>query len=162
MKKTTNDKSDEVVRPGSPRVILYVDGACSGNPGPGGWAVILKHLGTGRTREISGGEKQTTNNRMELMAVISGLEAITKPSKVMVVTDSQYVVKGMSEWIGNWIAKNWRTANKKPVKNVELWQRLLELANKHQVRWEWIEGHAGHPENERCDKMAVAAAANLQ
>ena len=154
MKKTTNEKGDEV--------ILYADGACSGNPGPGGWGVILKHVSTGRTKEFSGGEKQTTNNRMELMAVISGLEAITKPSKVTVVTDSQYVVKGMTEWIGNWIVKNWRTANKKPVKNVELWQRLLELGCKHKVSWQWIAGHAGHPENERCDKMAVAAAAKLQ
>ena len=154
MKKTTDNKGNEI--------ILYADGACSGNPGPGGWGVILKHSGTGQTREYSSGEKQTTNNRMELMAVISGLEAIVKPSRVTVVTDSQCVVKGMTEWIDNWIAKRWRTANKKPVKNVDLWQRLLELAGKHQVSWQWIEGHAGHPENERCDKLAVAAAARAQ
>ena len=139
-------------------IILYADGACSGNPGPGGWGVILKHAGTGKTKELSGGEKQTTNNRMELTAVIRGLEAITKASKVKVMTDSQYVVKGMTEWIENWMAKNWKTANKKPVKNVDLWQKLLEAANKHQVSWEWIEGHAGHPENERCDRLAVSAA----
>ena len=149
MKRTINNKGDEI--------ILYADGACSGNPGPGGWAVILKHLSSGKTRELAGGEKQTTNNRMELLAVISGLEAISKPSKVTVVTDSQYVVKGMTEWIGNWIAKNWRTSGKKLVKNIELWQRLLEISKKHKVSWEWIEGHSGHPENERCDRLAVAA-----
>ena len=139
-------------------VILYADGACSGNPGPGGWAVILKHPATRRAKRMSGGKKLTTNNRMELLAVISGLEAIKKPSKVKVVTDSQYVSRGMTEWIENWVAKNWRTANKKPVKNVDLWQRLLELTGKHQVSWEWIAGHAGHPENEQCDRLAVAAA----
>ena len=149
MKKTTGGQGSEI--------ILYADGACSGNPGPGGWAAILKEAGTGRSREISGSEKQTTNNRMELMAVISGLESLAKASKVTVVTDSQYVVKGMTEWIENWIAKNWRTSGKKPVKNIELWQRLLEISQKHKVSWEWIEGHAGHPENERCDRLAVAA-----
>ena len=138
-------------------IILYADGACSGNPGPGGWGVILKHAATGKTREMSGGAKQTTNNRMELMAVIRGLDAIAKPSKVKVLTDSQYVVKGMTEWIENWMAKSWRTANKKPVKNVELWQKLLEISGKHEVSWQWIAGHAGHPENERCDELAVDA-----
>ena len=153
MKATRNDKSNEV--------ILYADGACSGNPGPGGWAVILTEAETGRSREMSGGEKRTTNNRMELIAAISGLEALAKPSEVKVVTDSQYVVKGMTEWIGNWIAKDWRTAGKKPVKNVDLWQRLLVISGKHKVSWQWIEGHAGHPENERCDRLAVAAAAKV-
>ncbi len=138
-------------------VIIYTDGACSGNPGPGGWGVILKQPATGKIRRMSGGAKLTTNNQMELTAVISGLETLTKPSKVKVVTDSQYVSKGMTEWIDNWVAKNWRTANKKPVKNVELWQRLLELSGKHEVSWEWIAGHAGHPENEQCDRLAVAA-----
>ena len=142
-------------------VIVYADGACSGNPGPGGWGVILKHPSTGKAKRLSGGEKDTTNNRMELRAVISALEAISKPSKVKVVTDSQYVSRGMTEWIENWLAKNWRTANKKPVKNVDLWQRLLELGGKHEVSWEWIAGHAGHPENEECDRLAVAAAAKL-
>jgi ribonuclease HI len=153
MKKRTADKDFDV--------ILYADGACSGNPGPGGWAVILKHPATGRTRRISGGEKMTTNNRMELTAVISGLEAINKPSKVKVVSDSQYVSKGMSEWIKKWVAKDWRTASKKAVKNVELWQRLLELSGVHEVSWEWIAGHAGHPENEECDRLAVAAAGKV-
>ena len=142
-------------------IILYADGACSGNPGPGGWGVILKHAATGKTREMSGGEKQTTNNRMELTAVIRGLEAIAKPSKVKVLTDSQYVVKGITEWSENWMAKNWRTANKKPVKNVDLWQKLLEISGKHEVSWQWIAGHAGHPENERCDKLAVDAAGKI-
>ena len=151
MKRTINNKSDEI--------ILYADGACSGNPGPGGWGVILRHVATKQTRELSGSEKQTTNNRMELTAVIRGLETISKPSKVKVVTDSQYVTKGITEWIENWLAKNWRTANKKPVKNVDLWQRLLEVSGKHEVSWQWIEGHAGHPENERCDQLAVAATA---
>ena len=140
-------------------IVVYADGACSGNPGPGGWGVILKHVSTGKTGELSGSDKQTTNNRMELTAVIRGLEAIKDQSKVTVVTDSQYVVKGMTEWIENWMAKNWRTANKKPVKNVELWQRLIEISKKHEVLWQWIEGHAGHPENERCDQLAAAAAA---
>ena len=142
-------------------VILYADGACSGNPGPGGWAVILKQPATGRAKRMSGGQRMTTNNRMELMAVISGLETIKKPSKVKVMTDSQYVSKGMSEWIKKWVAKDWRTANKKAVKNVELWQRLLELSGVHEVSWEWIAGHAGHPENEECDRLAVAAAGKV-
>ena len=142
-------------------MIIYVDGACSGNPGPGGWAAILETPSTGKVKPISGGEKKTTNNRMELMAVISALAAIEKPSKLKVVTDSQYVSKGMTEWIDNWLARNWRTASKKPVKNMDLWQRLLQLSNPHEVIWEWIAGHAGHPENEQCDQMAVAEAAKL-
>ena len=142
-------------------IILYADGACSGNPGPGGWGVILKHTATKKTRELSGSERQTTNNRMELTAVIRGLETITKPSKVTVVTDSQYVSKGMTEWIENWLARNWKTANKKPVKNIDLWQTLLEVSGKHEVCWQWIEGHAGHPENERCDQLAVAATGKI-
>jgi len=153
MKKKASDKEFDV--------IVYVDGACSGNPGPGGWAAILKNPSTQKTKRISGGEKNTTNNRMELTAVISALAAIKKPSRVKVVTDSQYVSKGMTEWIDNWVAKNWRTADKKPVKNVELWQRLLELSSEHEVIWEWIAGHAGHPENEQCDQMAVAEAWKL-
>ena len=138
-------------------VIVYADGACSGNPGPGGWGAILKHPSTGKAKRISGGQKHTTNNRMELTAVISALETISKPSKVKVVTDSQYVSRGMTEWIENWLAKNWRTANRKPVKNVDLWQRLLKVSDEHEVSWEWIAGHAGHPENEECDRLAVAA-----
>ncbi len=138
-------------------VIVYADGACSGNPGPGGWGAILKHPSTGKAKRISGGQKDTTNNRMELTAVISALETISKPSKVKVVTDSQYVSRGMKEWIENWLDKNWRTANRKPVKNVDLWQRLLKVSDEHEVSWEWIAGHAGHPENEECDRLAVAA-----
>lgn len=153
MKKTPSETTE---------IILYADGACSGNPGPGGWGTILKHVATGKRREISGSEKQTTNNRMELTAVIRGLETITKPSKVKVVTDSQYVTKGMTEWIENWLAKNWRTASKKPVKNIDLWQKLLEVSGKHEVSWQWIAGHAGHPENERCDQLAVAATATAR
>lgn len=151
MRKTTEDMGS--------KIILYADGACSGNPGPGGWGVMLRDISTCRTREMSGGEKRTTNNRMELTAVICGLEAIKEPSTVTVVTDSQYVVKGMTEWIDNWMAREWKTSNKKPVKNVELWQRLLEVSRKHKVSWEWTVGHAGHPENERCDQLAVRAAA---
>lgn len=143
------------------QIILYADGACSGNPGPGGWGVILKHSASGKIKKISGGERQTTNNRMELTAVIKGLEAVSKPSSVTVITDSQYLVKGMTEWIQAWLEKNWKTSGKKPVKNVELWQRLLELADQHQIQWQWVQGHAGHPENEQCDSMAVAEAAKL-
>ncbi len=139
-------------------VVVYTDGACSGNPGPGGWGAILKHPSTGKARRISGGEKNTTNNRMELRAVIAGLTAIKQASKIKVVSDSQYVTKGMTEWIDNWVARNWRTAGKKPVKNADLWRELLEVAEKHQISWEWIAGHAGHPENEQCDQMAVAQA----
>ncbi len=142
-------------------VIIYTDGACSGNPGPGGWAAILKQPATGKERQLWGGEKMTTNNRMELMAVISGLETIKKPSKVKVITDSQYVSKGMTEWITKWIEKNWRTAAKKPVKNADLWQKLLDVSDPHEVSWQWVAGHAGHPENEECDRLAVEAAAKL-
>lgn len=140
-------------------VIIYTDGACSGNPGPGGWAAILKYPATGKEKKMSGGQKMTTNNRMELLAPISALETITKPSKVKVITDSQYVSKGMTEWITNWIAKNWRNAAKKLVKNADLWQRLLDVSSPHEVSWEWVAGHAGHPENEECDRLAVEAAA---
>ncbi len=140
-------------------IIIYTDGAAKGNPGPGGYGVVLKF--GNRRKELSEGFRLTTNNRMELMAVISGLETIKKPSKVKVMTDSQYVSKGMTEWIANWVTKDWQTASKKPVKNVELWQRLLELSGVHEVSWEWIAGHAGHPENEECDRLAVAAAAKL-
>ena len=142
-------------------VIIYTDGACSGNPGPGGWAAILKHPGTGKEKQISGGKKMTTNNRMELMAPICALETLTKSSKVKVITDSQYVSKGMTEWIMNWIKKNWRTAAKKPVKNADLWQKLLDVSGSHEVSWQWVAGHAGHPENEECDRLAVEAAAKL-
>ena len=136
-------------------VMLYTDGACSGNPGPGGWGAILNYKG--QERELSGFESATTNNRMELTAVIKGLEALTRPCHVTVVTDSKYVMQGMTEWLPNWQKKNWRTASNKPVANADLWQELLKVAEKHTLIWQWVKGHAGHPENERADQLAVAA-----
>lgn len=136
-------------------VEIFTDGACSGNPGPGGWGTILR--AKGQEKELSGGEKLTTNNQMEMMAVIVGLEALTRPCQVKVTTDSQYVLKGMTEWMAGWKAKNWKTSTKKPVKNVELWQRLDKAAQQHKIEWQWVRGHQGHPENERADKLAVDA-----
>jgi ribonuclease HI len=136
-------------------VELFTDGACSGNPGPGGWGAILR--ARGQEKELSGSEKDSTNNRMELMAVIAGLEALKRPCKVTITTDSQYVMKGMTEWIKGWKAKNWKTAAKKPVKNAELWQRLDRAIAPHDVNWQWVRGHDGHPENERADQLAVQA-----
>jgi len=133
-------------------VEIYADGACKGNPGPGGWGVILRS--GSHERELHGGEAQTTNNRMELTAVIQGLRALKGPSEVRVYTDSQYVQKGISEWIHAWKRRGWRTADKKPVKNVDLWQALDEAARAHRVEWHWVKGHAGHPENERADALA--------
>ncbi len=143
--------------PDKPQVLLFTDGACSGNPGPGGWAFILRHPTSGKEIERSGGETLTTNNRMELSAVIKGLEALTRPSRVEIWSDSQYVLNGLREWMASWKARGWRTANKKPVKNLELWQELDELKSLHELTFRWVEGHAGHPENERCDQLAVAA-----
>ncbi len=140
-----------------PAVELYTDGACSGNPGPGGWAYLLRHTASGAEREDSGGEPATTNNRMELTAVIEGLSALTRPSRVDLYSDSQYVLKGLSEWMENWKKRGWKTASKKPVKNVELWMRLDELLSVHDVRFHWVKGHNEHPENEHCDRLAVAA-----
>ncbi len=136
-------------------VEICTDGACSGNPGPGGWGAILTSKGV--EKELSGGEKDTTNNRMEMMAVIAALEALTQPCKVKVVTDSQYVMKGMLEWLPGWKKRNWKTAGKKPVKNVDLWQRMEKAAEQHTLEWEWVRGHQGHPGNERADALAVAA-----
>jgi ribonuclease HI len=133
-------------------VEIFTDGACRGNPGPGGWGVILR-AGT-REKELWGGEAATTNNRMEPTAVIRALEALKRPSRVNVHTDSQYVQKGISEWIHTWKRKGWKTADKSPVKNEDLWRRLDELAGQHEVEWHWVRGHAGHPENERADKLA--------
>jgi ribonuclease HI len=133
-------------------VQIYADGACRGNPGPGGWGAILRD--EGRDKEIFGGEPQTTNNRMELTAVIRALETLERPSTVEVYTDSQYVQKGISEWLPDWKRRGWRTADKKPVKNVDLWQELERAAGKHRVTWHWVKGHAGHPENERADALA--------
>jgi len=136
-------------------VEIFTDGACSGNPGPGGWGAILRAKGT--EKELSGGEKDTTNNRMEMMAVIAALEALQRDCSVKITTDSQYVMKGMQEWLPGWKKRNWLTAAKKPVKNVDLWQRLEKAAQSHQLEWEWVRGHQGHVENERADQLAVAA-----
>jgi len=133
-------------------VVIYADGACKGNPGPGGWGVLLRT--GGREKELCGGEAQTTNNRMELTAVIEGLRSLKKRSSVRVYTDSQYVQKGISEWIHRWKRRGWLTADRKPVKNADLWRRLDEVARGHEVEWHWVKGHAGHPENERADELA--------
>lgn len=137
------------------QVELITDGACSGNPGPGGWGAILR---SGKTeRELSGGESQTTNNRMELQAVISGLAALKRRCRVQVVTDSRYVMDGITQWIPNWKRRNWKTAGNKPVKNIDLWQALDELVNQHDVHWQWVRGHDGHADNERADELARKA-----
>jgi ribonuclease HI len=136
-------------------VEIFTDGACSGNPGPGGWGTVMRSKGV--EKELSGGEKDSTNNRMEMMAVIAGLEALTRTCDVKIVTDSQYVMKGMMEWLPGWKKRNWKTAAKKPVKNVDLWQRLEKAAQPHNIEWEWVRGHQGHPENERADQLAVGA-----
>ncbi len=133
-------------------VHAFTDGACSGNPGPGGWGVVLRY--GEHEKELFGGEKQTTNNRMELMAAISALEALTRASEVIITTDSTYVLKGITEWVPGWKSRGWKTASKQPVKNVDLWQRLDEAVRQHDVRWEWVKGHNGHPENERADELA--------
>ena len=137
----------------------FTDGACSGNPGPGGWGVVLQAINAGeivKERELSGGAGETTNNQMELMAAISALETLDRASTVTVVTDSSYVKDGVSTWIHGWKRNGWKTAAKKPVKNVELWQRLDAAQARHNVTWEWVKGHAGHPENERADALARA------
>ncbi len=136
----------------SDTVELYTDGACSGNPGPGGWGCILRFKGV--EKELCGGEPDTTNNRMEMKAVISGLEALKRTCTIDVYTDSQYVQKGITEWIWGWKKRGWKTADNKPVKNADLWQELDALVRKHKVSWHWVKGHAGHPENERADELA--------
>ncbi len=133
-------------------VEIFSDGACRGNPGPGGWGVLLRAKGV--EKELWGGEADTTNNRMELTAVIRALEALKRPSRVRLYTDSQYVQKGISEWIHSWKRRGWLTADRKAVKNVDLWQRLDELCKNHKIEWFWVKGHAGHPENERADRLA--------
>jgi ribonuclease HI len=135
---------------------IFSDGACSGNPGPGGWGAILRYKEI--EKELSGGEPETTNNRMELMGVIAALESLKEPCRVKVFTDSQYIAKAFTEnWLANWQKNGWKTAGKKAVKNRELWERLLAQSAIHKLEWQWIRGHAGHPENERCDQLAVAA-----
>ena len=134
------------------QVEVFTDGACRGNPGPGGWGALLRFQG--KEKVLYGGETSTTNNRMELTAAIKGLEALTKPCAVVLTTDSQYVKNGITQWIINWKKKNWTTSARKPVKNVDLWKHLDELVNKHQVKWEWVRGHTGHAENELADALA--------
>ncbi len=141
-------------------VEIFTDGACSGNPGPGGWGAILRFRGV--EKELSGGETPTTNNRMELMAAIEGLKALKRPAQVRVWTDSVYVRDGITKWVHGWKRSGWKTADKKPVKNVDLWQALLEAAKPHDVEWRWIKGHAGHPENERADALARGGIATLK
>ncbi|MGI9517986.1 MAG: ribonuclease HI [Pirellulaceae bacterium] len=141
-------------------VALYTDGACSGNPGPGGWAFVLRHLPSGREREESGGTADTTNNRMELQAVVEGLSLLKRPVRVELFTDSVYVGKGIQEWMTKWKQNGWKRKEKSklvPVKNVELWQQLDELLQKHSVKYTRVAGHSGHPENDRCDELAVEA-----
>jgi len=140
-----------------PDLIAYTDGACSGNPGPGGWGVLMRAMEGGaivKERCLRGGEADTTNNRMELLAAIHALETLARPSHITIVTDSQYVKNGVTGWIHGWKRNGWRTSAKKPVKNVELWQRLDAAQERHEVIWEWVKGHAGHPENERADELA--------
>ncbi|CUJ82868.1 ribonuclease HI [Shimia thalassica] len=143
-------------------LFAYTDGACSGNPGPGGWGVLMRAM-DGNTvikeRDLSGGAPETTNNQMELMAAIMALEALSKPSRITVITDSTYVKNGVTGWIFGWKKNGWKTASRKPVKNAELWKRLDAAQAGHQVTWEWVKGHAGHPENERADELARAGMA---
>ncbi|XBQ16324.1 MAG: ribonuclease HI [Oceanicaulis sp.] len=140
-------------------VVIHTDGACSGNPGPGGWGAVLQY--GKHEKELSGAEAETTNNRMELMAAIAALEALKRRSEVRLVTDSTYVRDGVTKWIHGWKRNGWKTAAKKPVKNEDLWRRLDTIAQKHDVTWEWVKGHAGHPENERADELARKAIETL-
>lgn len=141
-------------------VEIFTDGGCLGNPGPGGWGVLLRSASG--TKELSGGELETTNNRMELRAAIAGLSALTEPSVVTLHTDSQYLRLGITEWIHGWKARGWITSTRQPVKNAELWRELDAVAGTHRITWKWIKGHAGHPENERCDQLAAAAIAKIK
>ena len=142
------------------RVTIYTDGACSGNPGPGGWAALL--VFRGQERELSGAEAATTNNRMELMAAIEGLKALKRPCRVQLFTDSIYVRDGITKWVHNWQRNGWRTSDKKPVKNAELWQALIEASAPHRIEWKWVKGHSDHPENDRVDALACAEADKLR
>jgi ribonuclease HI len=139
-----------------PLVEIFTDGACRGNPGPGGWAALIRYRG--KEKELSGGERLTTNNRMELMAAIRALEALKQPCRVHLHTDSNYVREGITKWIYGWQRNGWRTSDRKPVKNAELWQELIDAAARHRVQWHWVKGHSGHPENDRVDALACAQA----
>lgn len=145
--------------PELPLVEIATDGACKGNPGPGGWGALMRFGGT--EKELSGSENPSTNNRMELMAAIRALEALKKPCRVKLSTDSRYVMDGLTKWIHGWRKNGWKTADRKPVKNAELWQRLLDAAAPHRIEWLWVKGHAGHPDNERADKLASDAALRI-
>lgn len=140
-------------------VQIWTDGACRGNPGPGGWGALLRYNGV--EKALSGGEARTTNNRMELMAAIRALQALKRPCKVRLTTDSQYVRKGITEWMRNWQRNGWKTAAKKPVKNDDLWKELHVATRRHEIEWHWVKGHSGHPENERADELATTAAAKF-
>lgn len=144
----------------SKTVEIFTDGACKGNPGPGGWGALLRY--NGAIKELKGAEPETTNNRMELMAAIEALRALKRPCKVSLTTDSQYVRKGITEWIHGWKKKNWKNASKQPVKNADLWKTLDELSQQHDIAWHWVKGHSGHPENERVDALANEAIAELK
>jgi ribonuclease HI len=144
-----------------PRVELYTDGACSGNPGPGGWAYILLHPASGKSREESGAEPETTNNRMEMTAVIEGLGALSRRTRVELWSDSKYVLDGLKDWLPGWKKRGWKTADKKPVKNQDLWERLDGLVQGHELSYHWVKGHSEHPQNERCDRLAVEAIERL-
>ena len=141
-------------------IILYSDGSSLGNPGPGGWGTILEY--NGHIKELSGGEILTTNNQMELLGVIEGLKALKEPCNVTIYSDSKYVVQGINEWLGNWIKNNWKTAGKKAVKNQELWQDYIKFSQEHTIVANWVKGHAGHPQNERCDDLARSEAEKLK
>lgn len=144
----------------SQQVEIYTDGACRGNPGPGGWGVLLRYGDT--EKQLWGGEKDTTNNRMELTAAIKGLESLSRPCDVMLMTDSTYVKQGITEWIKGWKVKGWKNSNRKPVKNVDLWKQLDRLAAKHAIHWKWVKGHSGHHENELADRLANRGIDELQ
>ncbi len=152
---TDKNTSEQVTK-----VQVYTDGACRGNPGPGGWGALLRYNDT--EKELYGAERATTNNRMELMAAIQALESLKRPCEVSLTTDSQYVRKGITEWIDNWKRRGWKTADKKPVKNQDLWQRLEQATHKHKIHWKWIKGHSGHVENERADALANKAVDELR
>jgi ribonuclease HI len=154
------NETGEATEPDADRVEIFADGACSGNPGPGGWGVVLRYRG--KERELAGGEAPTTNNRMELMAAIQGLEALKRPVPVDVYTDSRYVHDGITRFLRNWQRNGWKTADKKPVKNIDLWERLVQAQKQHEVSWHWIKGHAGHAENERADELARGAIVSMR